>query len=190
MYFPIQVVALLLLATTHGVLGWGNDNDHGCKDDNCARAVTGTRFPPAVQSSHKADCSSFLRTTVTPATKSVFPYCHSLLHKTDWSPRRTVTVTVTAPPHWPPDHDPRALEARQVTVIPTAVPAYASACSGTARYSSACSCFKVTGVTTTAPTPTKTITVTVTPKPSMIHSILPLHSSSHHFCSCMSYRLG
>lgn len=48
---------------------------------------------------------------------------------------------------------------RQVTVAPSSVPVYASACSGTAGYSSACSCIGVTGTTTTLPTPTTTVTV-------------------------------
>ncbi|MCJ1387154.1 hypothetical protein MMC17_010287 [Xylographa soralifera] len=51
---------------------------------------------------------------------------------------------------------------RAVTVSPSSVPTYASACSGTARYSSACSCFGVTHSTTTASTPSTTITVTAT----------------------------
>ena len=37
-----------------------------------------------------------------------------------------------------------------ITVIPSSIPSYASACSGSVRYSSACSCIGVTGVTTTA----------------------------------------
>jgi hypothetical protein len=45
------------------------------------------------------------------------------------------------------------------TVIPTAIPAYASPCSGSVRYSSACSCVGVTPSITTAPTPTTVITV-------------------------------
>lgn len=36
-----------------------------CAADNCARAVTGTATAPPL-SSRKADCSSFLRRTVTP----------------------------------------------------------------------------------------------------------------------------
>ena len=47
---------------------------------------------------------------------------------------------------------------RQVTATPTSIPAYASACSGTARYSSACSCIGVTHTTTTAAAPTTTTT--------------------------------
>ncbi|KAF3908321.1 hypothetical protein AA313_de0207417 [Arthrobotrys entomopaga] len=45
------------------------------------------------------------------------------------------------------------LKARQVTEVPSSVPTYASACSGTARYSSACSCGGVTADTVYAPTP-------------------------------------
>lgn len=42
-----------------------------CNADNCARAVTGTRYSSAVQASHTADCSSFMVRTVTPATSYV-----------------------------------------------------------------------------------------------------------------------
>ena len=45
---------------------------------------------------------------------------------------------------------------RQVTVVPSSVPSYASACSGTSRYSSACSCWGITATTSTAPAPTVT----------------------------------
>lgn len=53
---------------------------------------------------------------------------------------------------------------RQQTVIPASIPTYASACSGSVRYSSACSCIGVTAKTTFAPTPTyiKTVTATTT----------------------------
>ncbi|KAJ9667101.1 hypothetical protein H2201_002620 [Coniosporium apollinis] len=57
---------------------------------------------------------------------------------------RTVTVTVGN------------TETITQTPTPTAVPTYATACSGAARYSSACSCFGVTASTST---------VTVTPPP-------------------------
>ena len=39
-----------------------------CNADNCARAVTGTAGSNPNQSSRLADCSSFMRVTVTPAT--------------------------------------------------------------------------------------------------------------------------
>lgn len=47
----------------------------------------------------------------------------------------------------------RGIAARQVTQVPNLVPIYASACSGTVRYSSACSCAGITASTTYAPTP-------------------------------------
>lgn len=53
------------------------------------------------------------------------------------------------------------------TNSPSSVPAYASFCSGTVRYSSACSCAGITAATTTVPqqtvTTTSTSTVLVTP---------------------------
>ncbi|MCJ1472712.1 hypothetical protein MMC13_001361 [Lambiella insularis] len=51
---------------------------------------------------------------------------------------------------------------RQMTVKPTSIPAYASACSNSVRYSSACSCIGVIASTTTAPTPSTTVTKTQT----------------------------
>ena len=51
------------------------------------------------------------------------------------------------------------LAPRQVTATPTSIPIYASACSGTVRYSSACSCIGVTHATITAKAPTTTTTV-------------------------------
>lgn len=75
----------------------------------------------------------------------------------------TVTVTVTVDPGEPASKvKRRALEYRAATEAPTAVPAYASSCKGTGKYSSACACWGITPVLTTAHVPTKTRTVTVT----------------------------
>ncbi|MCJ1402848.1 hypothetical protein MMC11_006069 [Xylographa trunciseda] len=75
----------------------------------------------------------------------------------------TVVVLATAPPKLKlRDGFEQRIAPRAVTVSPSSVPAYASSCSGTARYSSACSCFGVTHSTSTAPTPSTTITVTAT----------------------------
>ncbi|KAJ9143054.1 hypothetical protein NKR23_g6827 [Pleurostoma richardsiae] len=64
----------------------------------------------------------------------------------------TVTVTTVVAP----------LAKRVVTLLPSAVPAYASGCSSFAAYSSACaSCLGVTGTTVVAPAPSTTVTVTV-----------------------------
>ena len=49
-----------------------------------------------------------------------------------------------------------------MTVEPSAIPSYASGCSGSVRYSSACSCVGAKASTTTAPTPVTTKTVTAT----------------------------
>lgn len=52
------------------------ERTNGCNADNCARAITGTRegLPPI--SSRKADCSSFMRATVTP--KATYVLTHGL----------------------------------------------------------------------------------------------------------------
>lgn len=42
-----------------------------CNADNCARAVTGTRYTASIQALHTADCSSFMIQTITPATPYV-----------------------------------------------------------------------------------------------------------------------
>jgi hypothetical protein len=52
------------------------------------------------------------------------------------------------------------MKKRQATVSPSAVPPYASACSGTARYASACSCPSITKTTVTAAQATSYVTVT------------------------------
>ncbi|KAK7932579.1 hypothetical protein PG985_003291 [Apiospora marii] len=125
-------------------------NNKGCNADNCARAVTGTRLGSASVSAFRQDCTSFMSATVTPPTS---------------------TATVTMPPDTCDEDDeaqPQTLTKRVqqkkradgVTVFPTAVPTYASACSGAVRYSSACSCWGVSAVFTTAPTPVVTVTVT------------------------------
>jgi len=64
----------------------------------------------------------------------------------------TVTDTITLP-----DMKKR-LQERQVTVVASSTPGYASACSTPGAYSSACSCWGITATTTFAPTP---ITTTV-----------------------------
>ncbi|MCJ1242837.1 hypothetical protein MMC30_000032 [Trapelia coarctata] len=126
---------LALAACTFATYDNDGDDDHkpGCNSNNCARAVTGTRFPTSVQSAHRTDCSSFMKVVVTPAPTTI-----------------TVTLNYKAK---------RSMEKRQITVVPSAVPTYASACSGTSKYSSACSCWGITKTTSTAPTPTVTVYV-------------------------------
>jgi hypothetical protein len=71
----------------------------------------------------------------------------------------TSTVTITEPP---PVTYKRGLDARQVTVSPTAVPTYATYCPNASAYSSACSCVGITAYITTAPTPVVTAYATAT----------------------------
>ncbi|TVY41007.1 hypothetical protein LOCC1_G005881 [Lachnellula occidentalis] len=107
-----------------------------CHNDNCLRAVAGTRQGPAQVSTASSDCSSFLQTFTTPPATTV-----------------TITTTTTAPPSSPFQHKRAALKF---------IPAYASPCPGAADYSSACSCLGVTSAIITVPAPTITSTVTVT----------------------------
>ncbi|MCJ1283027.1 hypothetical protein MMC26_002354 [Xylographa opegraphella] len=116
-----------------------------CNADNCLRAVRANSFPTR---SGAADCSSYFEATVTPATATVTQTATI----TSYSNKRRRALNAVG----------EGVEARQMTDIPTAIPTYASACSGSARYSSACSCIGVTATTSTAPTPTMTVTVTAT----------------------------
>jgi hypothetical protein len=68
---------------------------------------------------------------------------------------------VTYPSYGKRDAAP-AVAPRQVTAIPSSIPPYASACCGSVRYSSACSCIGVTGAVTTVPAPNTVVTVTAT----------------------------
>ena len=138
--------------------------------DNCARAVTGTNLGPAAVSTHRADCSSFFAYTVTPdaSTTTVIVTPPPITQTNYVVSAATVTsqavVTVSGTDYVSTTNVevyPNAK--RAATVSPSAVPSYASACSGTARYSSACACFGVSKTTITAPVPTSTVTVTGTP---------------------------
>lgn len=122
--------------------------------DNCARAVTGTaaNVSPSL-SVRKADCSSFFSTTVTPIVTTTVTQTST--STSTYVAMTTVTTTIQG------KKKRQATTVTAITQTPTAVPTYASACSGTVRYSSACSCFGVSRVTTTAPASTSTVTVTV-----------------------------
>ncbi|OIW30412.1 hypothetical protein CONLIGDRAFT_668434 [Coniochaeta ligniaria NRRL 30616] len=73
--------------------------------------------------------------------------CSSFMRKT-----LVFTSTTTVAPH---------NERRQQTVIPSVIPAYASACDNTSKYSSACSCWGITAASTTVTT-VATATATIT----------------------------
>ncbi|KAG6038350.1 hypothetical protein E4U41_004299 [Claviceps citrina] len=146
-----KAAVLLLLAAAGGAVGAGKAH---CGGDNCARQVTGTRPGLTPLSSRRADCLSFMQSTVVPEAT-------------------TVTVTVTVEPDEEPAPTPTptttatgtttcGVECGAASETPHAVPAYASACKQDRKYSSACSCWGITAGLTTAPVPTETRTVTVT----------------------------
>ncbi|PMD15426.1 hypothetical protein NA56DRAFT_733552 [Hyaloscypha hepaticicola] len=103
-----------------------------CNHDNCLRVTIAVIASAFTDISGPIDCSSYLSATVTPAVPPGSPtvtVCNAVL--------AGETLIPPAP-----------------TVIPSHIPSYASACSGSVRYSSACECVSVSPVTTTVPTPT------------------------------------
>ncbi|EPE07752.1 hypothetical protein F503_00474 [Ophiostoma piceae UAMH 11346] len=137
----MKFFALLAMASV-AFAGVTNNNElprnifdkRSCSGNNCNRAITGTAKSLPSSTLRKSDCSSFLLTTVTP----------SPVVKTKWIGDNSFyyeTAITTA-----------------VTVIPTSKPSYASACSSSGAYASACKCYGITGKTTTAPRPTVTVT--------------------------------
>lgn len=105
----------------------------GC-GDNCARAVVPGFRGPTVVASYKAECEAYLKVTTTPEARLVFIIA-------------AVTIKLTL--------------SCSTVYVTKSVPTYASACSGEARYLTACSCAGASAVTVEAPTPTVTKTVYV-----------------------------
>ncbi|KAI5206119.1 hypothetical protein E4T39_02598 [Aureobasidium subglaciale] len=139
-----------------------------CNADNCLRSVRAAAGKPGAASA-SADCVAFFETTVTPCPSTVTV---TVLMTSDLATSiytATSIVYATATQVAARNIEARGLEVRAVSKGPTcpnvqinsAVPKYASACSGTARYSSACSCVGATIRTVTAsPPPAVTSTLT------------------------------
>ncbi|KAH7310313.1 hypothetical protein BKA65DRAFT_485000 [Rhexocercosporidium sp. MPI-PUGE-AT-0058] len=144
-----------------------------CNADNCLRAIRATT------SLGSADCQSYFLTTVTPTRSTVTETAivtssttTTWLYTTTTTVANTVVSTSLIPvakrlfqPQDLPLPDGLASRRQVVTdgpqtSTPTGIPAYASACSGAMRYSSACSCVGATRSTITASTPLTAITVT------------------------------
>ncbi|KAK2770788.1 hypothetical protein CKAH01_04295 [Colletotrichum kahawae] len=120
-----------------------------CNGNNCARAVTGTgvHVKPDIEIRRK-DCSSFMRTTVTPDTITSTKYITEGTEKRFAVAEPLVNLIA-----------PRAL----VTGFPSILPSYAAkVCAGTSEYSSVCNCWGTTPTVTTLATPTVTTTTTTT----------------------------
>ncbi|KAM0335510.1 hypothetical protein ACHAQA_000558 [Verticillium albo-atrum] len=133
-----------------------------CNADNCLRALRNTARPGV------ADCSTVLRFTVTPAAVAITetdivtatPTVTVEETQTD-TVIETVEVVVT------PTITFRK-EKRDLEDAPATLPAYASACSGAVRYTSACECLGVFPTVTTAAAPTLTQLVEETVAPTTI----------------------
>lgn len=144
--------------------------------NNCARAVAGTARKDPSLHIRSNECVSFLSVTVTPATSTTTLYATLTpvtltatttdATVTDTTTFTTVTQlsstvvisseTVATETRYTSAVfiNPRDVERRQVTISPSAIPAYATSCDDAAAYRAACSCgFTLTGRTTTAPTP-------------------------------------
>ncbi|EPS35297.1 hypothetical protein H072_11346 [Dactylellina haptotyla CBS 200.50] len=120
-----------------------------CNADNCLRAIRASAFPTRLGT---ADCSSYFLATVTPDTSTVTVTSTLSLTETLYT---FVVPTLTPPPDTITGTE---VAKRAVTVVPSSIPSYASACSGAVRYESACSCIGVTRTTVTAAAPLTTVT--------------------------------
>ncbi|EPS41752.1 hypothetical protein H072_4351 [Dactylellina haptotyla CBS 200.50] len=157
--------------------------------NNCQRAIIASGYGPMTQSIRRADCSSFFSYTVFPTTVTQYttvttsPVTDTVTNtETDvLTSTLVVTLTQTSTTYTIPAAPTANKRARRqavkraatpITQIPSIVPAYASACSGTSKYSSACSCLGVTTAVITQETPTQVITVTSTVTPTVTISTI------------------
>jgi len=134
--------------------------------DNCARAVSGTYRGTATVAAHAADCSSFLATTVTPATSTSYVTATvAPVTQTTTDATLIIDVTTTVSTILGGTTNVEVYNKRGVptTSAGKSVPSYASACSGAVRFSSACLCMGISPITYTATAPTTTVTVTPAP---------------------------
>jgi hypothetical protein len=118
---------------------------------------------------------------------SIFTSC--VRSTSTYTPEATVTVFNNKKRRNPVAAPEPTLEARQVTVVPSAIPAYASPCSGSVRYSSACSCIGVTATVTTAPTPTTVVTA-ATATSTVVDTLPSLDFTGYGGPGCSGANLG
>ncbi|EWC44092.1 hypothetical protein DRE_07227 [Drechslerella stenobrocha 248] len=142
-----------------------------CHADNCLRAVRASARTGAL------DCSSYFRTTITPAiatvtvTNTVFATAtltedvvqtDTVLTTTTETLHTTATEFIPFTETVQETRYSSAIFKRQETEMTSDIPSYATACSGAVRYSSACSCVGATETTITLPGETATVTVDAT----------------------------
>ncbi|KAL8377629.1 hypothetical protein RB595_008361 [Gaeumannomyces hyphopodioides] len=181
-------LSLLLVPFAAPVAVIATQASGNCNHNNCLRAVIASAFPAR---SGAADCGSFMDVTVTPATltftetvtaqtESVVPWTvtessttfRTVTASTESQTttevrtqgqtkivRAGTTRTTTVPVVFGRGQEPQG---GAVTAGGATFPAYASACTSYAKYSSACSCVGVTAKTVTAAAPSVTVTETAT----------------------------
>ncbi|KAH9432194.1 hypothetical protein MCOR02_006899 [Pyricularia oryzae] len=153
-----------------------------CTTDNCLGAVAKVEATASTRRNGTADCASFFRGTITPATRTEFHTVTVSITSTVTSNTTSTVATQTVTTDasllerasedqpwkvWASEHEAvDRLRRRQSTSrtaeFPTETPAYASQCSSSDAYRSACSCLGVNSTVVTASTPTATSTVVVT----------------------------
>ncbi len=171
----------LVLLGSYGIASARNCNPHKCTLDQCYRGVDSQDSKARHQ--HRADCSSFLATTVTPSTVTVTVTTTPTVgvYETDTVDVTVLTtqtdlefatltstdviattVDVYETTTVPPPVTITALAPRYVLPVgqPSVVPSYASACTSEGQFESACSCLGVLPSTVIASTPSTTVTVT------------------------------
>ncbi|KAH7375176.1 hypothetical protein B0T11DRAFT_6787 [Plectosphaerella cucumerina] len=152
MHFSTVARSIVLLAAAAVSASTLHDRNQVCNANNCARAVTGTREGriPSI-TSRRLDCSSFMLVTVTLA-----PTTTTLTETVSGVTTITITTTLS-----PANQARRAVQGA-VTIRPTSIPPYASPCPNSSAFSSACSCWGIGPMKTTAAASTVTATTTVT----------------------------
>ncbi|OTA99975.1 hypothetical protein M426DRAFT_324709 [Hypoxylon sp. CI-4A] len=144
-----------------------------CVTDDCLRAVQ-----DAAASLREEDCRSFVQVTVTAAPSTIVS--SDIVTTTDTTTRKTTkTIVRSAEPsrRWLQRHEVvNVLLGRGSGLVEkrSEVPGYASACTSSAAYESACSCLGVSPITLTAPAPTTTrvLHITETATVEAIHTII------------------
>ncbi|KAI1656077.1 hypothetical protein F4813DRAFT_144637 [Daldinia decipiens] len=164
--------------------------------DECLRAVQ-----EAVPSLQEEDCKSFMRVTVTPAISII---SSTIVVTTTGTTTRTATQTITSSA----EPSKRWLERHEVvdmllgravsnkgpdTTKATSIPEYASLCTSSAAYESACSCLGITpATTTTVPTPstTRVVRIVETATATAIHNVTRYVNSSSLHVNSTSAKFG
>ncbi|RVD87923.1 uncharacterized protein DFL_002126 [Arthrobotrys flagrans] len=132
-----------------------------CVEDNCLRAIRATNFPTRPGT---ADCNSYFATIVTPPVSTSWYDSEYTVYDYTKVITETITTTLTtATTTILPAGSSQTFEKRDEPITNTAssIPAYASPCSGSIRYSSACSCIGATHTVITVESPIRVFEHTV-----------------------------